>query len=136
MKKHLLTMLGYVIATFAVQGTAHFALFAPHYAAIGIMRTQPSFALGFTSMLIQGTILSVVFTRSAYVAGGWFGAIKLAWLFGFFLLSYIALAEAGKYAIADVPAWIAVELSTGFVQFTLIGVFLALAHRSTRPPRN
>jgi len=129
MKRHVWSILGYVIATFAVQGTAHFALFAPHYAAIGIMRTQPSFALGFASMLIQGLILSVVYVRSRYAAEAPLGAVKLAWLFGLFLLSYIALAEAGKYAIADVPAWIAIESCTGLVQFTLIGIFLWLAHR-------
>lgn len=33
-------------------------------------------------------------------------------------------------AIDDFPTWVAVELSSGFMQFTLIGVFLWLAHRS------
>src|SRR5690242_1570404 len=106
MKKHLLTVLGYVIATFAVQGASHFAVFAKHYAGIGILRTQPDFGLGFASMLIQGAVLSVVYSRSRYSAGSLRGAVALAWAFGAFLLSYIALAEAGKYAIADIPAWI------------------------------
>lgn len=136
MKKHVLTMLGYVTATFAVQGAAHFAVFSRHYAAIGIIRAQPDFALGFSSMLIQGAVLSVVFARSRYVTESLTGAVKLSWLFGLFLLSYIALAEAGKYTIADVPAWMAVELSTGLVQFTLIGLFLWLAHRSATRARN
>ena len=135
MKKHLLTVLGYVVATFAVQGASHFAVFAKHYADIGILRAQPEFMLGFASMLVQGTILSVVFARSRYTTESLTGAVKLAWLFGLFLLSYISLAEAGKYAIADVPSWIAVELSTGLVQFTLIGVFLWLAHRPSAPSR-
>ena len=130
MRKHLLTVLGYVAATFAVQGAAHFAVFPQHYASLGLMRAQPVFALGFASMLVQGTVLSLVFARSQYAHESLSGAIKLAWLFGLFLLSYIALAEAGKYAIADIPTWIAVELSTGLVQFSLIGVFLWLAHRS------
>ena len=135
MKKHVLTVLGYVVATFAVQGAAHFAVFPQHYAAIGILRAQPSFALGFASMLIQGTILSVVYARSRYAGERLTGAVRLAWWFGLFLLSYIALAEAGKYAIGDIPTWVAVELSSGFVQFTLIGVFLWLAHRSATHAR-
>lgn len=135
MKQHLLTVLGYVVATFAVQGAAHFAVFPQHYATLGIMRAQPNFALGFSSMLIQGTILSVVFSRSRYAAESLAGALKIAWMFGLFLLSYIALAEAGKYAIADIPAWTAVELSSGLVQFTLIGVFLWLAHRPSAAVR-
>ena len=136
MKQHVLTVLGYVVATFAVQGTAHFALFAQHYAAIGILRPQPDFALGFSSMLIQGTILSVVYAHSRYAGERLAGALKLAWLFGLFLLSYIALAEAGKYTIGSIPSWIAVELSSGFVQFSLIGVFLWLAHRSAVKARH
>jgi hypothetical protein len=36
-----------------------------------------------------------------------------------FSSAYIALGEAAKYAVPGVPSWIAVELLTGFVQFTL-----------------
>lgn len=127
MRKHALTVLGYVVATFAV--------FPQHYATIGILRAQPNFALGFASMLIQGAILSAVYARSRYAEERLSGAIKLAWSFGLFLLSYIALAEAGKYMIGDIPTWVAVELSSGFVQFTLIGVFLWLAHRPATQTR-
>ncbi len=33
-----------------------------------------------------------------------------------------------KYSVVSIPAWIAVETGVGFVQYTLAGLFLGLAH--------
>ncbi len=57
-------------------------------------------------------------------------AVRFAWLVGAFLVSYIALGEAAKYNVPSIPSWIAVEVGVGFVQFTLAGLFLGLAHRA------
>jgi hypothetical protein len=83
---------------------------------------------------IQGSILSYVFAGSRFDTGRLKDAIVLSWLFGAFLVSYIALAEAGKYTVPSVTSWIAVEAGVGFVQYTLIGALCALAHRM-RPTR-
>lgn len=128
MKGHILTVLGYIVATFLTQGTSHFVIFAQHYAAVSFMRPDPVIALGFASMIVQGAMLSFVFTRSRFVSDSLFGAIRLAWLFGAFLVSYIALAEAGKYSVPSIPSWVGVEAAVGFVQYTLVGIFLGLAH--------
>jgi hypothetical protein len=61
MKRHALAVLGYLVATFATQALSHFPVFAPHYAQVGYMKAEPIFALGLSSMLLQGTILSFVF---------------------------------------------------------------------------
>lgn len=132
MKKHILTVLGYFVATFASQATSHFLLFKQHYAEVTYMKPEPVFALGFTSMILQGTILSVVYSRSKFATKSLFDAVKLAWLFGLFLVSYIGLAEAAKYTVPDMASWIGVEFFVGFIQFTLAGTFLGLAHKSKR----
>jgi hypothetical protein len=129
MKRHILFLLGYIVVTFLVQGTSHFALFARHYADIGILRQEPNFVLGFSSMVIQGTILSFVFAGSRFDSGKLIDAVRFAWLFGAFLVSYIALAEAGKYSIPNIPSWLAVEAGVGAVQFTLAGIILGMVHR-------
>jgi hypothetical protein len=121
MKRHILSVLGYIFATFLVQGLSHFVVFSGHYASISILRAEPNFALGFSSMVIQGAILSFVFVGSRFDTGKLRDAIVLAWLFGVFLVSYIALAEPGKYNAPSVVSWMAVEASAGFVQYTLIG---------------
>jgi hypothetical protein len=61
-----------------------------------------------------------------------FESVKVAWLFGLFLVSYIALAEAAKYSVPNISEWIGVEFLVGFVQFTLAGTFLGLAHRKSK----
>ena len=129
MKRHILSVLGYIFATFLVQGMSHFVVFSAHYAGISLLRPEPNFALGVSSMVIQGIILSVVFAGSDFDTGKLVDAIVFAWLFGAFLVSYIALAEAGKYNVPVVSSWIAVETGVGFVQFTLIGILVGLVHR-------
>lgn len=129
MKRHLLSVLGYALATFATQATSHFAVNAAHYAAVAYLRPDPIIPLGLLSMLVQGAALSLVYARSRFAEAGIKGAVALSWLLGAFLVSYIALAEAGKYGVPDVGSWIAVEVSVGFVQFTLAGLLLGLAHR-------
>jgi hypothetical protein len=73
-----------------------------------------------------------VYSRSKFATKSLLDAVKLAWLFGLFLVSYIGLAEAAKYSVPDVSSWIGVEFFVGFIQFTLAGIFLALAHKSKR----
>ncbi len=128
MKQHILTVLGYIVATFATQATSHFVLFARHYAAVPYIKSEPIFALGFLAMIIEGFVLSFAFAESRFSGKSLVHAVMFAWLFGAFLVSYIALGEAAKYAVPSVPSWIAVELLAGFVQFTLAGIFLGFAH--------
>jgi hypothetical protein len=52
-KRHYFSVMGYVFATFLVQGTSHFALFAKHYAGIPILKTEPNFALGLSVRVSQ-----------------------------------------------------------------------------------
>ena len=130
MKPHILTVLGYMVATFATQATSHFVLFAQHYAAVPFIKREPIFALGFLSMIIQGTVMSFVFANSRLSGKSILHAVMFAWLFGAFFVSYISLGEAAKYAVPSIQSWIAVELLSGFVQFTLAGIFLGFAHRA------
>lgn len=131
----VLTVVAYVLTTFAVQGTSHFAINADHFAAIPIMRAEPMVPLGIASMVIQGLILAWLYPVYAAGTSSVRRGIAFSWMIGGFLASYIVLGEAGKYAIPSVPAWIAVEASAAFVQYTLFGVWLGLIHRVPRAPR-
>jgi hypothetical protein len=102
-RRHILSVLGSIVATFLVQGTSHFGVCAGPYAGISTLRRVPEFALGFSSMVIQGSLLSYVFAGSRFDTGRLQDAIVLSWLCGVFLISYIALAEAGKYAVPSCP---------------------------------
>jgi len=125
-----LTVVAYVVTSFAVQGTSHFAINADHYAAIPIMRPEPMIALGITSMVIQGIIFGWLYPVYASGASTLRKSIAFSWLIGGFLASYIVLGEVGKYAIPSLSSWIAVEAGAAFAQYTLFGVCLGLIHRA------
>ena len=44
----------YLVATFVVQATSHFAINRAHYASVTFLRAEPIFVLGILSMLLQG----------------------------------------------------------------------------------
>src|SRR6266566_5026434 len=106
MRKHLLAVLAYVVATFAVQAVSHFGVNAAHYAAVTYLRAQPIFALGVLSMLIQGTIMSYLYAQLPQSGRSLGHAVLFAWLVGSILVSYEALAEAAKYVVPSVASWI------------------------------
>ena len=131
MKKHLLSVLGYVVATLVSQGSSHFYFFKQHYAQVPFEKPEPIFALGILSMLIHGGILTYVYAHSKLSTKPILDSLRLTWFYGLFLVSYIALAEAAKYPVPDIASWIGVELLVGSVQFTLVGIVLKLAHRNS-----
>ncbi len=56
-----LTVLAYMIATFAMQGTSHFVINADHFASISIMRAEPMVPMGLLAMAVQGLIFALLF---------------------------------------------------------------------------
>ena len=133
MRKHLLAVLAYVVATFGAQAVSHFGVNAAHYAAVTYLRAQPIFALGILSMLIQGTVMSYLYAQLPESGRSTGHAVFFAWLVGSILVSYEALAEAAKYNVPSVASWIAVEVAAGFVQFTLYGALLGWVYRARLP---
>jgi hypothetical protein len=129
MTKHALAVAAYLVATFATQALSHFVLSVEHYAAVTFMRAEPIFALGVASMVIQGTILSYLYSRMSVPRRSIGHSVGFSWLAGSVLVSYITLAEPAKYVVPDVASWIAVELLAGFVQFTAFGVLLGFVYR-------
>jgi hypothetical protein len=129
MKRHVLTVLAFVVATFGTQAPSHFAVFADHYAAVTYIRKETLFQFGVLAMLIEGVVLSVLYTRLAGGKSTTKSALGFSWLMGTFLVSYTACAEAAKYMVPSVASWIAVELAVGLVQFTIFGLLLGLIYR-------
>jgi hypothetical protein len=52
---------------------------------------------------------------------------------GLFFVSDVALGKAAHFSVPGVPSWIPVEMAVGFVQFTLAGLFLGMAHGVKKP---
>ncbi len=130
MRKHILAVLTYVLATFATQAVSHFGVNAAHYAAVTYLRAQPVFVLGILSMMIQGSIMAYLYAQLPGAGRSIGHAVFFAWLVGGILVSYEALAEAGKYSVPALGSWIAVEVGAGLVQFTLYGALPGWVHRA------
>jgi hypothetical protein len=79
-------------------------------------------------MIIQGTIMSLVFSWLRQRAGLMIDSLVVSWLFGAFLVSYISFGEAAKYSVPSMASWIGVEIFAGAVQFTLAGLLMGWAH--------
>ena len=129
MKKHLLTVLAYVVATFCTQALSHFGVNVEHYAAVTYMRAEPIFPLGVATMIIQGAIFSYLYSRMATPRRSMAHAVGFSWLAGGVVVSYIALAEPAKYTVPAVIPWMAIEALVGIVQYTVFGVLLGLVYR-------
>ncbi|WP_341367859.1 hypothetical protein [Yoonia sp. BS5-3] len=127
----VLTVLAFMVVSFAVQGLSHFIINAKHFADIGFMRPDPILPMGFAVMIIQALIISFVMINLWPNGATIMQALTVAACFGLFLGSYIALAEPAKYAAPSIPAWIMVEASASFVQFAGFGVLLGLIYRGS-----
>jgi len=132
MKKMVLGTTAYVLVSFIVQAASHFAINQSHYASIPFIRQEPILWMGVLTLVIQGAILSHLYTY--YAKGD--STIKKGWMFGLMagliLLLYIALVEPSKYEVPSVSSWIVVEGIAGFVQFSVFGIFLGLMNKTTK----
>ena len=132
MTRVILAVLAFVAVTFGVQGTSHFVLNTEHYAAVGHLRTEAIFVLGFLAMLVQVGILLSIYTRSPWARKNLGSTVAFSLSFGLFLASYIAFAESAKYTVPDIPAWVTVELTASMIQFGLYGILLWLIYRGAQ----
>ena len=129
MKSIILGTLLYIVISFAAQSLSHFAINAKHYASISFMRTEPIFALGFITMIMQGIILTYLFEHFSKKKYTQRNGLVYGLLMAAFFVSYPALVEPAKYQVPSISSWIMVEGTVGLLQFSLFGIFLSLLFR-------
>lgn len=129
MTKHLLSVLAFIIVSFAVQGLNHFVINKAHYDGIEFARAEPVMALGFIAMIIQGFILTFAMTKLTSTSTWINNGLLVSLSFGLFLAAYIALAEPAKYVAPSIPSWILTEGLASTIQFVIFGVVLGIIHK-------
>jgi hypothetical protein len=66
--------------------------------SVSIIKPQPDSVLGFSALVIQGAILSFLFANSRFDNRRVMDAVRFAWCFGVFLVSYTTLTlRPGAY---------------------------------------
>ncbi len=126
-KKIVLGTLGYTLATFMLGATWHFVLFKDLYHQLGVYsRQDPIIALGFSSMLIQGIILSFLFQYFHRGIRPITEGIRFALLMGAFMFTTTTIAFAAKSEVSSLGMWFSVQTGFHLIQFLAAGVILGL----------
>lgn len=129
MTKHILSVLAFILCTFGTQGLSHFVINKDHFAQIAHLRPDPIMPMGFAVMCIQGILLSLALHAWRGGEATLTDGVKVALIFGLFLVSYIALTEPAKYTVPSIAAWIRVEVLVGAAQFGVFGVLMGYIHQ-------
>jgi len=122
----ILGTLAFICISFIVQTMSHFAINVEHFSTIRFMRETPIFALGLTTMLIQGLVLSYLFTFYSHKHTSITKGITFGLIMGVFFVSYVAFVEPSKYQVPSIQAWMMVEGIAGMTQFIMFGAVLGL----------
>jgi len=134
--QYALTMLAYLVPTFALGFVWHLVLFTRYYETLQIYRRDIIIPFGFLSMLIQAAIFAWLYqnvfarrgqtTLARTAAYGVVGAI-LSW-------SFTTLAVAAKNVMSSVPDYLLIETVFTCVQWMLVTgatAFVATARART-----
>src|SRR5690242_10123961 len=125
---YALTMLAYLVPTFALGFVWHLILFARYYERLAMYRHDVIIPFGFLSMLIQAAIFAwfydAVFVRRGATVLGRAAAYAVA---GAILSwSFTTLAVAAKNVMSSVPDYLLIETLFTCVQWTLVAATTAL----------
>ncbi|MDD9954280.1 MAG: hypothetical protein OXR66_08160 [Candidatus Woesearchaeota archaeon] len=126
--KFVVASLAYIIVTFALAIIWHIVLFEQLYLSFGYFGENPSFLLGFSSIAIQGMLLTFGYT---YIFKK--KTIKTAFQYvamtGIFFWTSHVIAAMAKNAQAAVPLFFAMETVYLALQFGLYGLALRVIYR-------
>ena len=128
-KRFSLSVLAYLVPTFALGIVWHLILFQRYYDDLAMYRKDIIIPLGFLSMLIQAIIFAWIYERvfarssrpllSRSLAYAAVGAV-LSW-------SFTTLAVAAKNVMTSVPSYLVIETAFTVVQWAMVGPLTTLA---------
>ncbi len=127
----LLGTLAYTLVTFPLAVVWHVVLFEEKYHAFGYFDGDPSFVLGFLTILIQGFMLSFLFPHFNLSGNGISKGVKYSLLVGVFFWSSHVLAFVAKQVIDSSLSFIFMESFYLLIQFGIYGVLIGLIHNNT-----
>ncbi len=128
-RKIALGTIAYTIGTFSLAVIWHVLLFESRYRSFGYFEGEPSFVIGFLTILIQGVVLSALFPMVNLSGTGTVRGIKFSLVIGLFFWTSHVLAFVAKQTIQDVGLFIAMETFYLALQFGLFGVLIGKIYR-------
>lgn len=116
--------LAYTLVTFPLAVAWHIVLFRPFYESIGYFGSDPSFVLGFVSILIQGVLLSAGFGMVRLDGGRLRRGLLYAGFLGLFFWTSHVAAFAAKHPLARTPDFFVFETLYLGLQFGIFGLLI------------
>lgn len=129
MTKIILSAIGYALVVFPLAFVWHLVLFEPSYRAFGYFEGTPNVLLGFVTIIIQGTALSILFPHFEFGQNTGARVIRFAFLIGAFFWTSHVLALVAKQHVPDAGTFILMESGYLFLQFGLFACVLWVLYR-------
>ena len=121
----------YTLITFPLAAVWHMILFGQLYWTFGYIEEQPSLALGFITILLQGLILSSIYPHISFQGSPLARGLKYGLAMGIFFWTSHVLAFIAKQSISQPVLFAAMESFYLFLQFGIYGIFLGYIHRQS-----
>ena len=131
-KKIVLGTTAYTIGTFTLAVVWHVLLFGDRYRSFGYFEGEPSFVIGFVTILLQGVILSALFPMVKLSGTSILRGIKFSFLVGAFFWTSHVLAFIAKQPVQNVELFVAMETVYLALQFGLFGLLIGAIYRDDR----
>ena len=125
--RFVLAILAYVIPTFPLGYLWHLAIFKSYYAGLEVYRADIIIPFGVASMVIQGIIWALIYSRLFSGERVIAGAAKFAALAFPLAWSFLVLVIAAKHHMASVPGFVLIETAFTAVQYLVVSPLIALA---------
>ena len=122
--------IAFFVSSFVLQGVLGFAVGGAYFASIPAMRTEPLVHLGMIATLIMGVAFSSLYARTAFRGSAPIRGLKYGLLVGMILVPFLALDIPGRFEIASVGAWMAIQGVLGMLHFAIAGVLVGIIYRN------
>ena len=128
LKPLLLAALAYTVGTFFWAVLWHVLLLEEVYTTFGYFEGEPSFVLGFVTILIQGLVLSLLYPLVQLSGNPLLRGLKYALFVGIFFWTSHVLAFIAKQQVAQATLFLLLETGYLVVQFGLFGLLVGLIY--------
>lgn len=129
-KQVILGAVAYILATFPLAAIWHIVIFADQYRAFGYFEGEPNLLLGFSSIVVQGVVLSVLFQFTCFKGSVLIQSLKYVALVGVFFWSSHVVAFLAKQSIGNPAGFALMESAYLFIQFGVFGALLGLINKN------
>ena len=123
-KPIIIGAISYTVVTFPLAVLWHVVFFKPTYEQFGYFGGEPSFVLGFSSILVQGFVLSLGHGFAKLHGSPTIRGIKYALFMGIFFWTCHVLAFAAKNAESNTSLFYVFESVYLTLQFGIYGVII------------